>query len=102
MELPRGFSPKMVMPAGANQHYDRIRMKAKRDPVKPGAEFNMSGPCRGHLHDVIALGIKLAEEALVSGDKVFASAVMKRIQTVQMQYEIACLTKQLARESKVG
>jgi hypothetical protein len=113
MNLPKPWTKNIVtysnaiahqsIPEGANQHFDRIRMKAKRDPMKPGVEFNMKGPCRGNLHDVIALGIKMAEEALVSGDKVFAGTVMKRIQTVQMQYEIDRLTRQLAREqTKVG
>lgn len=100
MKLPKGFTPRMVMPDGAHQHHGRVRMKAKRDPMKPGAEFNMSGPCKGSLHDVVVLGIKLAEEALVSGDKVFAGAVMKRIQTVQVQHEIDRLTRQLANATK--
>ena len=97
MELPRPNGPDIIrysrkvaynnLPTGAPKGKKcAVSAKWKSGPrkYKPSemVEFSLKGNGKGTREDIIALGIKLAEEAITKGDKEFAKAVLMKIKTL--------------------
>ena len=107
MDLPRPRTHSLMsyssslsrssIPPGANQHWQRISRGWKvTKPRRPlDVCFNLSGPCQGELSDVVGLGLKLVHEALAKGDKAWAEAALRRIQTVKKDYEVQAAERRL-------
>lgn len=100
MELPRPWTSdiikysqvvaKQAIPTGAHQHKTTKaglwRVKKPRRPA--GVCFAMMGKSEGDLSDVVELGLKLAQEAILRGDQEYAEAILKRIGIVKKEKEI--------------
>ncbi len=85
-QFARGHAPE-----GSNQHHQSISRgwRERKPKSDPGAVFSLSGSCEGKLEDVLALGLRMAQDAIETGNVSFAEEIIARIETVKVEYEIA-------------
>ena len=93
---------RQTLPVGANQHkVCQAGLWKVKKPKRPcGVSFALSGPCEGDLTDVVKLGLKLAKEAIASGDAEYAKAILMRIPVIQKERAIAEHEEKLGRLMK--
>jgi len=91
---------KQQMPKGAVHHkVPKAGLWAKpRKPRPVTRHFDLLGPCRGDLHQVIEMGLELARQAIDQGDRAYAERILQRIKKLPLEYERERLIRQLRRQ----
>ncbi len=87
------------MPQGAKHPHraNKSKLWVTKKPRPITRYFDLFGPCKGDMTEVMDLGLQLAREALDKGDREFAEKILSRLKKIPMEYEREKLFKQLRR-----
>jgi hypothetical protein len=85
------------MPIGAKHPHkaNKSKLWVTKKPRPITRYFDLFGPCKGDMTEVMDLGLQLAREALDKGDREYAERILARLKKIPMEYERERLFKRL-------